>query len=366
MASQQIVKSVTPIAITIAAGSTSNTQTVSVVAANSFIDWAGINAQGGNVVATTTWGSLVLTNSTTVTATRAVSDASNSLTLYGTLIEFAPGVIKSMQIGSATMTAATSNTATITSVTTGNSAVVYNGTTFSSIANDFSHNVFCKNVLTDSTTVTVSRQGNTGTVTVYFTVVEFNSGILNSSTQPTSINLSTIQLTNTATITSVSAANSMLLYSGQDMTTSGATWTQFDKDNSWVTITNGTTLTATRTAENSTSININSTVLEFKSNVVKSVNRGSIVIGASSNSNTATITSVNTSFTVVGYTGFTAADGSATTAVNVKQSAVILTNATTITAQTSANDATNTRTVGYDAVEFFPYSASTGNMFLCF
>lgn len=366
MTLQNIVKSVTPVTVTIAAGATSGTASINITStSNAFIEWGGQTCQGGSSTPDKTMGYFdPITSTSVVTAHRSTSDASNSMTLYGTVIEYAPGVIKSIQSSNIALATVVSNTYTLpTGITNANAFVAYQGTAYNS-TNDFSHNIFA-NVSLSGNIVTAARKGTANTLTVYFTVVEFQPGILQSSTAPFSINLSTVQLTNTAAI-SVTAANSMLVYGGQNMSTSNATWTQWDKDNAWMKIdSGGTTVTATRTSEDGTSIVITGTVVEFKTGVIKSATRGNIVIGASSNSNTQALPTVNTAFTAASFQGWTASGGSGTTD-NVKEIAVSITNATTLTGQTNSNDAANTRTVGFEGIEYFPYGVTTGNMMLCF
>ena len=82
--------------------------------------------------------------------------------------------IKSIQPFTIALAAAGSNTATITSVNTSKAYIVYGGAQLdSTAAGGGAHNWFCELTLTNATTVTAARGGNTGTVTVAGTVVEF-------------------------------------------------------------------------------------------------------------------------------------------------------------------------------------------------
>lgn len=66
-----------------------------------------------------------------------------------------------------------SGTATITSVDTTKAYVVYDGISLdSTAAGGGSHNWFCRLALTNATTVTATRGGNTGVATVAGTVIE--------------------------------------------------------------------------------------------------------------------------------------------------------------------------------------------------
>jgi len=126
-------------------------------------------------------GHFILTNSTTVTFSRGWD---NDVGLTGTfvVIEFAPGVVKSKQVGSIFMQGDvdTTGTATINAVVTNKAMLVNKGFLVGGGTNDSFSDVnetFGKLTLTDTTTVTASRayQGNDSgdDSTGYFTVMEF-------------------------------------------------------------------------------------------------------------------------------------------------------------------------------------------------
>src|SRR5271155_4635047 len=102
-----VIQSITQIEITIAIGSTTNTQTVSVTAANA---WLIYNGSTTTSASSTPEGLayLTLTNGTTVTATRNLGTAF-AVTVYGTLVEFASDV-NAISYGTITITSGTSGT----------------------------------------------------------------------------------------------------------------------------------------------------------------------------------------------------------------------------------------------------------------
>lgn len=165
--------------------------------------------------------------------------------------------------------------------------------------------------------------------------------------------------TATATLgtTLKSAANAVLIWDGLS---SGANSGLYSPA-AWVsgTITNTTTITATSQGAPRNGDYYRGEVVEFLAFFVKSSGCGSISIANGSNSNTATITSVNTAKAIVALTGMTAnstvtLDGAHSIEPNV-QADVTLTNATTITANwkyDSTNSVPQSRTVGYCYVEF--------------
>lgn len=95
----------------------------------------------------------------------------SSVAEASTLSQFTTA-IKSIQRGTIEITAGegASDTATITAVVTAKTLLNYLG---SSCDNDSHVNADCKIVLTNSTTVTASRSGNAGAVTVSYEVIEF-------------------------------------------------------------------------------------------------------------------------------------------------------------------------------------------------
>lgn len=84
------------------------------------------------------------------------------------------GIINRIQYGAVSLSAASSATATVTSVNTAKSVLVYLGATVNgTAAAAASDNWFCRLTLTNATTVTAYRVGSTGICIVSFCLVEF-------------------------------------------------------------------------------------------------------------------------------------------------------------------------------------------------
>lgn len=92
--------------------------------------------------------------------------------------------------------------------------------------------------------------------------------------------------------------------------------------------------------------------------IIKSIQRGTITIASGANSNTATISSVDTTKAAVTLLGFSSAND---TAFDASQTlpAVVLTNATTVTASTGTSDGSNARIVSYEVVEFQSWAVTS-------
>lgn len=146
---------------------------------------------------------------------------------------------------------------------------------------------------------------------------------------------------NTATITAVDVNNSIITFLGWNL--AGAE----NPDHAFVrlALTNATTVTATKGAGTggADNVTVGFEVVAYAPGVIKSVQRGTIVCAAGTA--TATITSVNTAKTTLHCIGVSSVN---TGAFNTWMPSIDLTNSTTITATSTAADAT----VGYQAVEW--------------
>jgi hypothetical protein len=168
---RSLIKSIQTGTITIASAA-SNTATVTAVDPNNSILLFGGNELANSTTPNIAYVRLDLTNSTTVTATRNTSSA-NSTTANFVLIEFYPGVIKSVQRGTIATGAAASNTATITAVNTAKAWVIGLGWSTTGTTDGATRVYFCRFELTNATTVTFRRNDATNACTGSYQVVEF-------------------------------------------------------------------------------------------------------------------------------------------------------------------------------------------------
>lgn len=251
------VNSIQSGSITIAAGGTSNTATISAVGANAFVLWLGASNVGGGLLYSNIGTSVVLTNSTTVTANCQTGLASNTIVGY-MVVDLDSTIVTSVQQRALTGTAAAgSETDTITSVTTGNTLLFYNGTVRLSGAVDVDFFSWTQ-VLTNATTVTFTRTNTASTIsrTHYYTVVQFAAGALNGNVQRGTIALSA-QTSNTATISSVTTTKSFVNWGAFLSATGNA-----DVVQPALTLTNGTTVTASVNSAGSPTVSYE--VIQFK------------------------------------------------------------------------------------------------------
>lgn len=351
-----IVKSIQRVSITIAAGATTGTASINAVTmASASEHFSGCTVANTSFNPSTDRAAVYLSSTTQLTAVRNTSDASNAIVVYATVIDWVPSAIASIQRGTITMTGTASATASLTFTLT-NAALQCNGltTTYTSSNPD---NSFGQVALT-SGTVTASRGSTANNMTMYYCLVEFASGILNSNTQQGAV--SGTSTSQTATISAITMAQTMLFYGGCKYTGGAGTTPVVDLQ---LQLTSTTQVTGTAGTSVSGTMSAPFSVIEFKSASIKSLQRGLISMSTAQTSNTATITSVNTAATIANYLNFWNS-GTASNTYDIKAATIQLTNATTITSNRHGTSST-TDSVSYEAIEFVPFKAS-GNMLMCF
>lgn len=137
--------------------------------ANSIITKTGLDAGGASGQPAETVTRVELTNATTVTASINSSIAANRVTGYE-VIEFRPGVLKSVQSGTIN-SAAPSATATITGVDV-NKAFVFNLGHITNLTTMQANTMYIRMELTNGTTVTQYNNGSFTVIGGYY-VAEF-------------------------------------------------------------------------------------------------------------------------------------------------------------------------------------------------
>lgn len=333
------INSIQQVSITISASSTSNTATITSVGSGAFIIFQGTTTTDSNSAdIPSVFTRVTLTNSTTVTATRGGS--TSAVTVNCVVIDPTASLVSSVQFGTVSVTSTnTSNTATISSVTTSRSAVFYLG---SSGSNGIfqSRGLQFGVTLTNSTTVTAIRGAtDSETNTISFCVVQFAAAAINSVQQLASVYTAQSGTAQTVTITSVNTSNSFIAFGGVNSNSN-----TYAAAYNTAALTNSTTVTYNRNTGSGINFSIYCTVIEFVSGVLNSAQRGTIALSAQT-SNTATITSVNTSKAFGNYLGWLTS-GSNPDACWGK---ISLTNGTTVTGTVNTS---GTLTLGYEAIEF--------------
>jgi hypothetical protein len=168
-----------------------------------------------------------------------------------------------------------------------------------------------------------------------------------SSIQKVSITISSGNTTGTATITSVDTSLSFLTWGGFN---AASTATDVDDTIPYIELTNATTITATIAATGSHDVVIECCVIEGTSDLISSIQTGTITLGTSVANNTATVTSVNTSYSSVSYLGNISDRPGLYYATDF--AVVGLTNSTTVTASRGLASGTYVNTVSFQLIEF--------------
>lgn len=167
---RSLIKSVQQDIVLIGAASTSGTQTISaVVLANSVLNYLSWASDAPAVTVKEDNFLLELTNSTTITASH--DTAGQNIAGEFQVVEYWPGVLKSVQRGTITITNGNNaNTAAITAVNTAKSSITFLGQKSSGTAVvDYRARLG----LSSSTIVTATRVGTTDDITVGYQVVEW-------------------------------------------------------------------------------------------------------------------------------------------------------------------------------------------------
>ncbi len=288
--------------ITIAAGATSGTATItSVTTTRASVHFGGFSTP--EISGHQGWARVELTNATTVTAFRDTSDAGNAVIVRACVVEW-DATVASVQHGTITLSSGNAtNTAAITGVTTTRAAVVFLGFT-SSNATAASNSSYASVDLTDTDTVTATRASTSGDVVLGFCVIEWASGITNS-VQQRALTLTSNSTSSTDTISSVDTTRSVLMFGGIHSSVSAFVSALYR-----CAITANTTVTVTRTGTSTTSKTIRYTVVEFVAGVLASLERNSTAIASATSADTA-VTAVDTASSALFVSGFSTTAGGA-------------------------------------------------------
>jgi len=296
-----IINIVQEFTITITAGNLGNTATLatSVDTTKCGIMWSG---QTSNTITSGTMARakvrVTLTNGTTVTAARGTT--TDDVVVYGSVIEFKSAACVSAQNGFIALgSGVTSNTATISSVSTSNAFVLYGGVNTTSTGNTMTR-VYSSLDLTNATTVTATRSnGTSSTTNVSYCVVELTPGIIKS-VQKIAATQATTGTTLDATISAVTTANTAVFWNG--MTTALGTG---DSESStyYYDLTSTTNVQFTRVGTNTTTRTLYATAVEFNPGYVKYRATGLPAFTASDTQIDTSITAVNLSKSILNYRG---------------------------------------------------------------
>jgi hypothetical protein len=198
--------------------------------------------------------------------------------------------------------------------------------------------------LTNATTVSGSTSA-TLTGTLYFMAIEFETAPVVSRQEIVSNLATNTNLVNNITVSSVNTANTWMVYQGAR--TSSSTQGR----NAYQRLTSSTNVELTRYDAASVTLFNNFTLMEFITGVVKSIQRFVVTVGAAQTTTNQTITSVDTTKSIVVFNGFcssTVVVGNAAT-----QSVMAsLTSATNLACTVGVAGTTDVRNIAVSVIEF--------------
>ncbi len=261
-----IIENIQEFSITITAGNLSNTATLT-----AFNTSRSVQLHSGEVTnaASAALNSrvrtrLTITNGTTITATR--TNSNDDVTVYGVLWELKAAACVSAQTGNIALgSGVTSNTATVSSVSTSNAFLVWAGCDTTSTGNTMTR-VLTSIELTNATTITATRNnGTSSTNNISYALLELTPGIIKS-IQKIAATQATSGTTLDATISAVTTANTVVFWNG--MTTALGTG---DSESSayYQQLQSTTNVRFTRTGTSTTTRTLYATVVEFNTGYVK-------------------------------------------------------------------------------------------------
>ncbi len=309
--------------VTIGNGETSHTATITAVGALAWVQFNGFTCTTTTNTHNIVSPRIDLTNSTTVTATRGASDT-GTVTVYFEVIDATSKLVESVEQGS-TSFSTTSNTPTVVGTyDLTRTAIFYLGDN-STAASAVPARV-CNVKMTSSTSITATRNSTATGGVVNWVIVQFKAAAIQS-LQQFNTSYTTANAVDNQTITAVTMANTMVAWGGIN---TGGSGYYYD------TLTSTTNVSLTR-VQTATAARIPViTVIEFVTGVVASVQRVLTDL-TSATSKTATITSVDTTKSLMNFGGY---ETTSTDTVDKMFQGITLTDATTVTGFVNTSSAT--------------------------
>jgi hypothetical protein len=317
--------------ITVASGSTSGTASISAMGSGGFLLMDGQNAsQAGASLAQSSCTLSI--SGTTITAARQTGGANTVTVPFVAVDGDTTNLIKSVQFGSVSFTGGSSTlNATISAVTTGNTAVAHLGVlgTSTSVSLNLTWPIWA---LASSTAVSMTTNTSGGTLTGRFCAIEFQSAALVSLQYAVDTNAPSAT-TRARTITAVTLANTLSIYAGQwSSSTTASSQVQYGQ------LTATTTLTIGTNSAGFVSISFASFIVNLNSALVETAAQRGLISQAAAASGTAAISSVNTAHAILSYMG-QKTNGSNW---NVITSSLSLTSSILVTANSGASTTNST------------------------
>jgi len=326
-----LTTSVQEFSITVANGNTTGTDTItSVDKSLSSIFFTGQRTADSQDDFDRGMCNVVLTNGTTVTATRAIGQTDEIVAGY--IVEWSSSYVKEVFHGTITMTSDTSVESSSHNATLANCAAVYCGNTTTEVADVFSSSWahIEKSGSDTAVTVTANHRDANDTLIVSYNLIEFHAAVVNQ-IQEVSISMANgVGPSATATITAVDMDKTLMLNGGQEVFNTGTG--VLDDSMCRGDLTNTTTITTTRVGT-ANDITHTMTAVEFNDAVFTSINRVENTFGDAETTDTTTLGTAltDTDSAFVSYLGSTMGTGfTGDWQANVVRSTNLITSTTTV------------------------------------
>lgn len=218
------------------------------------------------------------------------------------VVEFYPWAVKDVQHGTVTLgsgTTSADSSALARTVDENYSSVVHCGQTSNSTSQSVNRTNCTTVVKSGGSAITASRVASTDSLTVYFSVIEFQSSVIKSRQQATITFSSSSLASSTATISSVDPNYTLLLWGGMKHSA-------FQSQNLDVELTDTTTLTATQggaASVDNTRVAV-VTVIEFNKKLVKARTAARDLLADGVGTYDHTVTAVKTDKSILSRAGF--------------------------------------------------------------
>lgn len=348
-AAASLITSKETFSITVANGASSNTATITSV--DKSLSLATLNWTRGAITVddlNDNYFNVVLTDATTVTATRSATTGASDMITIGEVLTFDSTFVKEVHHGTVT-TSGTSTASSSFNATKANCAVVFLGVSTPDTADSYdrSHPTLSITGVDTAVTVTATKTDGATNIIVSFAIIEFQTSAITSINEE-KMDMIATELTATATITAVTAANTMCLWGGWQSDQIGAV---YDSAACSVKLDSTTQVSVTRGASTGACSGV-VTVVEFSSSVFTSIERLQTTMGSGETTTDVTLgtTLTDTDTAFINYLGFNLLDASQD--VNPAQQFATIEILSTTTIRIIRNTARdNALTVSYEVVQ---------------
>lgn len=342
------IKSITNYTITLTSGSTSTTQSLSpaVDKTHAYAYLNGWRSLDTSFLHIDCMPRIELTDNNTVTVSINTANGSADIVVEVQVVHWAKWAVHQVYHNTISLPAATSSVADtfLNSITfdSTRAAIIYLGATSSHSSQAISSSRALVN-MTSSQTAAV-RRATTGDVVVGYAVIMFKAACVRRVLRQTSFT-ATSGTGNTKSIAAVDTNASVVAFGGFN-SSSG-----FQNGMPRLVLTDATTLTMTRGASNSDTLEVGSNVIEFQPNLIRQKISGETTVATTTSETNVTIPAATLAKTLLHMSGFST--DNATGNMNTSYLTIKTTSTTNVKVQRASTSASVTSIAAWSGVEFY-------------